>query len=139
MTIVESGFIEFRKERYELNCCKAHCELANPRHATFHVSGPDVSFEFYKFNHPNASDVNAFADYTLHEREDNDLTDSAKFQLYDTSYRLDAPWRITCITAKPEKSVMTFEWEFIVVDETGRLPKKRKMRGAARCSLNPEQ
>lgn len=129
----EHGHITFLKERYEFTDCKAAFFQNNVR---FECEGPDIFFSFCKLRIRDAHDASVYQDFSLSsDNDDGDLGDYAKFTFFDADIEFDDPWTVTCVTAKPDKGVMAFEWEFVVLYGTGRIPKRKRMRGVAKCSL----
>lgn len=128
------GHIMFLKERYELTDCKAAFFENNVQ---FECEGPDIFFSFAKLRIRGAKDASAYQDFSLSsEKDDGDLGDYAKFTFFDEEVEFDDPWEVTCVMAIPEKSVMAFEWNFVVLYGTGRIPKSKRMRGVAKCALS---
>ncbi|MFK8113080.1 MAG: hypothetical protein AB8B91_12810 [Rubripirellula sp.] len=129
----EHGHISFLKERYELTDCKASFFRNNVH---FQCEGPDILFSFSKLRIRGAADASVYQDFSLSsERDDGDLGDYARFTFFEEDYEFDDPWEVTCVMAKPDQGVMAFEWNFVVPYGTSRIPKRKRMRGVARCSL----
>jgi hypothetical protein len=129
----EHGRITFLGETYELTDCKA---AYFGDQVQFECSGPDIFFSFYKLRIRNAESVASYQDHSLSsDKDDGDLGDYAKFTFFDQDCEFDNEWEVTCVTANPEKGVMAFEWNFVILYGGGRIPKRKRMCGSARCSL----
>ena len=129
----EYGFIEFLGEQYAFDNCKASffgdC-------VQLECTGPDIRFFFSKLRVFGAKDPSEYQDKCVSsERDDGDLGDFAEFSFFGKDYQLDEPWELTCVTANTIKCVMAFNWEFVVPYGGKRIPKRKRMRGVAKCSL----
>lgn len=130
----EHGHITFLQERYEFTECKA---LLSQSSLDFECSGPDIFFAFYKLRIHNAVDISAYKNFCVSsDTDDGDLGDYAKFTFFDTDYQFDEPWEVTCLTANAETGVVAFEWNFVIPWGSGRIPKRKRMHGVAKCSLS---
>ncbi len=131
----EFGHITFLREQYDFDECKA---TFHSNRISFECIGPDIYFAFSKLRIRDASDASVYQDAVVSsETDDGDLGDYASFRFFDEEVEFDDPWEVRCLDAKPEKGFMSFEWQFAVRYGSGRIPKRKRMRGVARCSLTP--
>jgi hypothetical protein len=129
---MEHGHITFLNERYELTDCKAYFSNG----VQFQCTGPDVFFRFSKLRIRDAIDPTAYLDFKISsDTDDGDLGDYANFTFFGEDRDFQDPWEVTCISARPDKGIMAFEWSFMISYGTGRIPKRKRMFGAAKCSL----